>query len=144
MAPGGPSSRETLTHLRRPFTLHEHCGGLTDRLRSCLRAHGVPHSDPMSLSPAEWERASDCRDHWEAFRRCGRDLIDTLDEVAERRCKDEVAAAQECRDKMGVRRAGAACESYEFAALRCLGKKIVLRMSEKAVLEAASPPDGAG
>ena len=119
----------------RRFTLHGHCGALIGDVRACLKLQGVRHGDPLSLSDDDWDRASGCRAKWDEFRRCGADLMDALDnQVTSRkhhRCADILKAAHKCHEDMGPLRAPAACEALDYAALRCLGKDLVMHMSER-------------
>lgn len=98
------------------FTLREHCGGFSSELGECLTRHNLP-KDPMTMDEASWTLAPECRLLWRRYRECGREFLATVRSV---RCKEEVARLSECTSN---------CEEYEMEALKCLGKKIRLRMT---------------
>ena len=116
----------------RPFTLHAHCGHLTEQVRACLLEHGVAN-DPVTLEETGWAGAKPCRAAWEAYRTCGRLFLQST-EKAHLECASEAAAYSKCAARSGAE--SEACVALEHAAMRCASARIKARMSGGALKDA--------
>ena len=109
------------------FTLHEHCGQHAARVRDCLKNANVAHLDPVALEERGWDIASECKQLWTDYRKCGLGFFSATD-WAQSKCAEESKAFQMCNPRVqGAER----CNDLELAMAKCATAKIRLRMSGK-------------
>jgi len=111
--------RLTRPGLTGDFTMHEHCGGFAKELQRCLSEHDLPR-DPLAVK--DWKVAPACQLLWSRYRECGREFIAACEST---RCSQEVDAFNVCDASKKQD-----CTQLELTALRCLGRKIRLRMTQ--------------
>lgn len=139
-APAAPLSRFD----SGPFTLHAHCGSFSGELRRCLKKHRATE-DPVAQHDENWRHAPACQQPWEEYRRCGRELLKSID-ASVGKCKEQSDAFRACTEdssKPGsVDATSSRCEELEMAALRCAGRAIRKRMTGKGLSQHldAEPP----
>ncbi len=107
------------------FTLHEHCGRYSREVARCLKRCGITDIDPVAQHDEGWKTAKACQTPWEEYRKCGRELMKSIDwSVA--KCKKQGDAYRKCTERASSQ---SECEDLELEALKCNTNKIRWRMS---------------